>query len=259
MTELPKRAHTGAPLQGLIVDADGNGLTPVTARRAGQSYRYYVSRGLQTGDRSRGAGLRLPAGPIEEVVVDRCRRLGLFDVDSPTPDWTELRQQIVKVGVTPDQITLELKAIALAKFGGPDALILRLEPTDEVVTAGDAIRITTKVRLVRRGGKTVAVNTQGGPAIDKPVLDKTLASALIKAEAWRRRLTTGQVATVEELAQEEGVKASYIARVIRAAFLAPDLKRAVLSGQQSPGLTLQAIMTKGVSLDWDDQRALFCG
>ena len=170
MTELPKRAHTGAPLQGLIVDADGNGLTPVTARRAGQSYRYYVSRGLQTGDRSRGAGLRLPAGPIEEVVVDRCRRLGLFDVDSPTPDWTELRQQIVKVGVTPDQITLELKAIALAKFGGPEALILRLEPTDEVVTAGDAIRITTKVRLVRRGGKTVAVNTQGVTVIDKPVL-----------------------------------------------------------------------------------------
>ncbi len=256
MTELPQRAHTGAPLQGLIVDGEGEGLTPVTARKSGQAYRYYVSRGLQTGDRSRGSALRLPAIPIEEVIVDRCRRLGLIQGD---PNWTEIRRHIVKVGVTPGQIALDLKAASLARLGGPEALVLRLEPTDQVAAAGDAIRITINVALVRRGGKTVAVNALGGPAIDKPKLDKVLASALIKAEAWRKRLLSGEVATVEELAQEEGVKASYVARVIRTAFLSPDLKRAVLSGRQSPSLTLQVIMTKGVPLDWDDQRSLFCG
>ena len=175
------------------------------------------------------------------------------------PNWTEIRRHIVKVGVTPGQIALDLKAASLARLGGPEALVLRLEPTDQVAAAGDAIRITINVALVRRGGKTVAVNAQGGPAIDKPKLDKVLASALIKAEAWRKRLLSGEVATVEELAQEEGVKASYVARVIRTAFLSPDLKRAVLSGRQSPSLTLQVTMTKGVPLDWDDQRALFCG
>lgn len=49
------------------------------------------------------------------------------------------------------------------------------------------------------------------------------------------------------------------ARLIRIAFLAPDLKRAILDGVQPEGLTLQAVMTRELPLAWDAQRRLYAG
>lgn len=36
-------------------------------------------------------------------------------------------------------------------------------------------------------------------------------------------------------------------------FLSPDLKRAILDGEQPFGLMLQTVMTRDVPFDWDDQ------
>ena len=45
---------------------------------------------------------------------------------------------------------------------------------------------------------------------------------------------------------------------MRVAFLAPDLKRAILEGSQPPGLTLQAVITRDVPLAWKAQREQYC-
>ncbi|MNI96516.1 hypothetical protein D3C73_1549830 [compost metagenome] len=47
---------------------------------------------------------------------------------------------------------------------------------------------------------------------------------------------------------------SYAARLARVAFLAPDLKRAILDGTQSERLTLEALMRSDLPLDWAEQR-----
>jgi hypothetical protein len=65
------------------------------------------------------------------------------------------------------------------------------------------------------------------------------------------------VKNVEAIGAAEGIRAAYVAKVLRVAFLAPDLKDAILNGRHPAGLTLQAIMTRDVPLAWDDQRALY--
>jgi len=61
-------------LAGMLFDGDGNRMTPSHAIRKGTRYRYYVSHGLITKDQSeRSAGLRTPAGEIEQVVTSRAR------------------------------------------------------------------------------------------------------------------------------------------------------------------------------------------
>lgn len=47
---------------------------------------------------------------------------------------------------------------------------------------------------------------------------------------------------------------TYVTRVLRVAFLAPDLKRAILDGAQSDRLTLEDVMRNDLALDWSDQR-----
>jgi hypothetical protein len=61
-------------LAGLIVDADGNRMTPTHATKKAKRYRYYVSTSLLAGDRPQTQkGMRVPAGDIEGLVLDRLR------------------------------------------------------------------------------------------------------------------------------------------------------------------------------------------
>jgi hypothetical protein len=49
----------------------------------------------------------------------------------------------------------------------------------------------------------------------------------------------------------------YLRRLIRLAFLAPDLQRAILAGTQPPGLTLEQLMRAPLPLLWSEQADMF--
>src|SRR5712672_3496481 len=62
-------------LAGMLVDGNGNRMTPSHAVKKGTRYRYYVSRSLITKDRTAdSAGLRVPAAEIEQLVSSRVHR-----------------------------------------------------------------------------------------------------------------------------------------------------------------------------------------
>jgi hypothetical protein len=67
--------------------------------------------------------------------------------------------------------------------------------------------------------------------------DLTLIKLLLKAETLRTMLLTGGVASIEEIAQREGVTGSCVTRLLRLAFLAPDITAAILHGRHSPEFT----------------------
>jgi site-specific DNA recombinase len=67
-------AEAPSLLAGLVIDSDGNRMTPTHAVKKGKRYRYYVSTTLITGSRSEHPkGRRAPAGDIEGLVLDRLR------------------------------------------------------------------------------------------------------------------------------------------------------------------------------------------
>jgi site-specific DNA recombinase len=63
-------AEAPSLLAGLIVDSDGNRMTPTHATKKVKRYCYYVSAPLLA-----GGGLRVSAGDIEALVLDRLRAL----------------------------------------------------------------------------------------------------------------------------------------------------------------------------------------
>src|SRR5689334_7901774 len=68
------RTRQPSLLAGMLFDGDGNRMTPIHATKKGTLYRYYVSRSLITDDHTDGsAGLRIPAGEIEQAVTSRIR------------------------------------------------------------------------------------------------------------------------------------------------------------------------------------------
>ena len=80
-----------------------------------------------------------------------------------------------------------------------------------------------------------------------------MQSALLKALKWHEALVTGAVESTEQLAKKEGVTGQYVSRLMRLAFLAPDIMDAICNGNIPSTLTLERLK-KDCPLDWQVQR-----
>ncbi len=83
-----------------------------------------------------------------------------------------------------------------------------------------------------------------------------LVAAMVTALQWRDDLLAGRVSTIKALAQREGLARSYVMRLLRLSFLAPDLIEAILNGRQPPALTLEPLR-RPIPLEWTMQRKFF--
>ena len=54
-------------------------------------------------------------------------------------------------------------------------------------------------------------------------------------------LMMNEVASIKELASQEGISIRYVCRLLPLAKLAPDIIESILDGHQHPGLTLNAL------------------
>ena len=85
--------------------------------------------------------------------------------------------------------------------------------------------------------------------------DPTLLKLMRRAHAWRQQLETGPPDTISGLAAANGVNASYFTRVLRIAYLAPDIIEAIVEGSQPPELTANKLVRiKKLPIDWASQR-----
>ena len=81
-------------------------------------------------------------------------------------------------------------------------------------------------RVVKRGGRKEMQLPEG---VKQPRrTDSTLVKALARAFRWKRMLESSEFATIAELAEREGIAASYMTRVLRLSLLAPDIVEAIL-------------------------------
>jgi len=109
-------------------------------------------------------------------------------------------------------------------------------------------------RLVKRGGRKEMQLPPG--ASSKRGTDNTLVKALARAFRWKRKLESGEFATIAELAEREGIAPSYMTRVLRLTLLAPDIVEAILDGGQRPEMTLARLLETFPG-PWQEQQAFF--
>lgn len=118
----------------------------------------------------------------------------------------------------------------------------------------DVITIQVPFRVLKRGGRKEMHLPEGAVASRKP--DSTLVKALARAFRWKRRLDSGEFATVAELAEKEGIALSYMTRVLRLTLLAPKVVDEIMDGRQPESVTLTNLMDP-FPLDWNEQRTRF--
>lgn len=95
-------------------------------------------------------------------------------------------------------------------------------------------------RIVKRGGRKEMHLPEG--AAHLRMVDNTLVKALARAFRWKRMLESGEYATINELAEGEGIAPSYMTRVMRLTLLSPEMVEAILDGKLGPEVTLAGLM-----------------
>jgi len=69
-------------------------------------------------------------------------------------------------------------------------------------------------------------------------------------------LQRGEFADTAEIARRHGLSEAHVRRLLRFAYLAPDIVEAIVEGRQPRTLTVKLLL-QGIPLDWSDQRAAF--
>jgi site-specific DNA recombinase len=227
-----------SPLTGRLLDADGHRMSPTFAYgRRGTLYRYYVSAPLQQGHK-RAPGdphpRRVPARLVEEALARAMATSpAIRPMDADGADDASPLDLI-------DSVTLQA-----------DRLIVTLRP-DARGRDGAAIQpLVVPFRLSTRTGRSEVVCSEvvAGDAT-APRRDRVLIRALKQAHARLQRDATG--GPILDAAPDM-IRAR---RILRLAFLAPDLQRAILEGRQPRHLTLARLIDSDIPLLWSEQRRL---
>ena len=247
-------AHTRHPslLTGLLFDDKGDRLTPTYSIKKGTRYRYYVSTGLVTGAKmNRSNGVRLPAGNLERLVIDRLRAFlnhpaALLDAladelhsdlgrteliersrqvaeglraQVPTVVKTRLMSLLCRVTIKLDRIEINLSRHRLAAMLAGQTVDQAMEDPELKPDAHDSVTLAAPARL-KRVGREMRMLVDNADA--RATASASLLRIIARAHDIQRRLIQNTKLTVHDIAQTEHVSAAYLYTLLRLPWLAPD-------------------------------------
>jgi site-specific DNA recombinase len=244
-----------SPLTGRLVDENGEGLTPSHARKGERKYRYYVSRSFPAqGLAPSRLGWRLPARELEDQVAAAAGELlgdesalleaaQKTDIDSSQVDrvlhaartWRHRLQseaeQTSAIGALVDRVELKCDGIRVSiklPIGGTD----KSEPEDQI-----AIARSFPMQLRRRGVELRLI--VGDHNRSAAIVDLPLVKAVARAHRWFDEISTGRARSLAAIAAREGPAVRYVGRLIRLAFLAPEIVESMWRAGSRPLLPLK--------------------
>jgi site-specific DNA recombinase len=222
----------------------------------------------------------VPALGIEQLVTDRIRELfgdpaSVIEASEPfrleAAAQRDLLRQAAELAATwlplqPSQIRLLLTNLVRRIDLCSGRIELHISPAQLFAALGlpNPPRVDdrgTEPNLIlcvpsqlRRAGKEITLRIdprEPSPANPNPSLIKLV----VRAHRFQSKLLNGSPGKYNQLAKHEKLNRAYFTRVLRLAYLAPDITRAILEGRQPRGLTFaKLIQDADLPISWPAQR-----
>jgi DNA invertase Pin-like site-specific DNA recombinase len=278
-------------LSALIYDEQGNRFTPSHSVKNGKRYRYYVSQAAIHQHHGAKGPSRIPAPEIEDLVCGRLRTLlgranELHKIVTSLTDELMDAQVVIGAGqalssawesessvsireflndVVARVVVLETGIQVLVRTGALIRELLRdpgsprkkvevrkIFPADK---AEDLVILNIDTRLKRCGGEVRLVFPADSTGETKtcPRRLPSLIKAIARAHDWYEKIVAGGMTGRRSIGKATGLDERYVAQVLHAAFLSPDIVEAILDGQQPVDLTMEKLR-KRPPADWQEQR-----
>ena len=198
--------------------------------------------------------------PMQMRLRDAAAALSARWEHLPTETQNDFARSIlVRAQVHADRIDLEIGSARLVSWllndSAGEGIVEGNRTWSANADGSEQILIRLSIRAsLKRTGKEMKFIV-GGVANSAPA-DTTLIRLLVRGQKIAKRMFEPNCPPLEAIAHEERIAASYATRLVRLAFLAPDIVAAILAGKQPPGLAANKLMADTrLPLDWRDQRA----
>ena len=259
-----------SPLAGRLFDESAQALTPTHSVKNGRRHRYYVSRALlaEGPGATAGNGWRLPGKEIEPSVVAAAVTL----LQDKSALVTAIQERGIEAGRIAPIFEQATGWVRKLKFNAPGETLARLVDRVDLTGSGFklALRLPTSLEdsadtltleqfvplTMKKRGVELRLVIPNEPSSSSKV-DTVLLKSIARAQRWFDQLLAGEVKSLAAIAAREGLNYRFVGKIIRLAFLAPEIVEAIAEGRQPPELSTE-LLTKRIRLplDWDDQKRL---
>jgi len=122
------------------------------------------------------------------------------------------------------------------------------------MSAPSTMRVFIPLTIRKRNGRPKIV-PPAEMVPDTGGVDPHVLKAIAKAWSWRRKLESGTLATIQDIAEAEGVTPAFIRRTMKLAYLTPDVLELILIARISPAVSLKD-MSAIAELPWAAQKGV---
>ncbi|TWG99843.1 hypothetical protein L614_003100000200 [Ochrobactrum sp. J50] len=114
------------------------------------------------------------------------------------------------------------------------------------------IRVVIPLTIRKRNGRPKILPPDEVTLRDGRAQDPHVLRAIARAWNWRRRIERGEAATIADIAKAERVTDRFVSRIMRLAYLSPDVLEKLLIHRIPPALSLKDLMAVA-ELPWKEQ------
>ena len=122
------------------------------------------------------------------------------------------------------------------------------------MSAPSTMRVFIPLTIRKRNGRPKIV-PPAEMVPDTGGVDPHVLKAIAKAWSWRRKLESGTLATIQDIAEAEGVTPAFIRRTMKLAYMAPAVLEQILIARISPTVSLKDMSTIA-DLPWVAQKGV---
>jgi superoxide dismutase, Cu-Zn family len=155
----------------------------------------------------------------------------------------------------PDALAVLVNWVELKTDGMDVSIKLPIPGAAKSQSQGSEIAITRSfpMQLKRRGVELrliVGDHDRSAGAVNLPLL-----KAVARAHRWFDELSTEKAKSLAQISTREGLGVRYVGRLIRLAFLAPDIVESIMRGRQPMNLTAEALTRRvEIPFEWRSQK-----
>lgn len=122
----------------------------------------------------------------------------------------------------------------------------------------DTIRVVIPLAIRRHNGRPRVLPPENVAARQSRAQDPHILKALGRAWAWRRKLESGEAATVGDIAKAEELTDRFISRTMQLAYLSPEVLERMLIERERPAVSWNDLVD-ATRLPWAEQRERVLG
>jgi len=116
----------------------------------------------------------------------------------------------------------------------------------------NTIRVVIPLSVRRKNGRPKILPPADHTPTEARVQDAHVLRAIARAWNWRRRIERGEASTIADIAAADNVSDRFVSRMMRLAYLAPEVLEKLLIHRIPPALSLNDLMAVA-ELPWKEQ------